>query len=50
AEDCVGRKACTREWYPVCGSDGVTYSNPCNFSAQQEQCDPNITIAHMGEC
>ena len=45
---CQGDKnsdvVCTQDWNPVCGEDGVTYSNQC--VAEKE----NVTIAFEGEC
>ncbi|MPC30362.1 ovomucoid-like [Portunus trituberculatus] len=42
-------KPCTRERNPVCGSDTVTYANPCLFSIAQCQ-NRKLTMRHMGEC
>jgi len=42
---------CTREYRPVCGSDGRTYSNPCVFrSAKRCENKPELEIEHEGEC
>lgn len=40
---------CTREYAPVCASDGVTYSNSCNFECERGL-NEELTIKFDGEC
>ena len=42
-------KICPMNWEPLCGIDGVTYSNKCDFEIGK--CENNgLSIAKEGTC
>ncbi|XP_060127702.1 ovomucoid-like isoform X2 [Zootoca vivipara] len=44
-----GQAPCTADYRPVCGTNGVTYSNKCALCAEQAA-GVHVHIKHDGEC
>lgn len=40
---------CSREYFPICASNGITYSNECLFNCAKEQ-NKDLDIRFYGEC
>ena len=47
SSDCA--KICTKMWSPLCGTDGVTYSNECGLEIATCM-DETIKLAYKGSC
>ncbi|XP_029627964.1 trypsin inhibitor ClTI-1 [Salmo trutta] len=41
---------CTRNYEPVCGSDGISYANECMLCFENMEQKSNVHIRSKGEC
>lgn len=41
---------CGGEWDPVCGTDGVTYTNPCRLRYESCRHNKSLSIVYKGLC
>ncbi|XP_066506053.1 trypsin inhibitor ClTI-1-like [Hoplias malabaricus] len=41
---------CPRDYNPVCGSDGKTYTNECELCVEILETGTQIYVAHEGPC
>ena len=48
--ECSCFRICTREYDPVCGTDGKTYSTECMMKLLVCEKGSNVTLKHRGEC
>ncbi|XP_069683184.1 turripeptide Ici9.2-like isoform X1 [Periplaneta americana] len=47
-DECVRR--CTKEYAPVCGSDGITYNNACILRSENECHHRDVRVEYEGVC
>uniref|UniRef100_V9LKE9 Trypsin inhibitor ClTI-1-like protein n=1 Tax=Callorhinchus milii TaxID=7868 RepID=V9LKE9_CALMI len=43
-------KSCDYERYPICGTNNISYKNPCFLCIENRVLHKRIRIKHMGTC
>ncbi|XP_045685516.1 ovomucoid-like [Phyllostomus hastatus] len=41
---------CTKDYFPVCATNGRTYSNKCTFCLALKENGGKLNLVHYGEC